>query len=47
MKEKNRWGKNILFYPLDTIEGIEIDYEEDLRLAKFVFKGMGIKNELN
>ena len=47
MREKNRWGKNILFYPLDTVEGIEIDYEEDLRLAKFVFRGMGIKNELN
>jgi len=39
-KNKNRWGKNIFFYPLDSIEGVEIDYPEDLNLAKIIYRGM-------
>jgi N-acylneuraminate cytidylyltransferase len=39
-KNKNRWGSNIYFYPLDSIEGMEIDYPEDLKLAKIIYRGM-------
>ena len=41
-KNKNRWGKKIYFYPLSTIEGIEIDYPEDLELARIVYEKRGI-----
>ena len=37
-RDKNRWGKNILFYFLDKIESIEIDYLEDLELARIVYE---------
>ena len=38
-KNKNRWGKNIYFYPLDAIEGVEVDYPEDLNLARIIYRG--------
>ena len=38
MRDKNRWGKNIYFHFLNKIESIEIDYPEDLELAKIVYK---------
>ena len=38
-KNKNRWGKNIYFYPLDAIEGVEVDYPEDLKLARIIYRG--------
>lgn len=41
-KNKNRWGEKIYFYPLSTIEGIEIDYPEDLELARIVYEKRGI-----
>jgi|TARA_B100000035_G_scaffold135346_2_gene115382 CMP-N-acetylneuraminic acid synthetase len=39
-KNKNRWGPSVYFYPLDAIEGVEIDYPEDLKLAKIIYGGM-------
>ena len=39
-KNKNRWGPSVHFYPLDAIEGVEIDYPEDLELAKIIYGGM-------
>ncbi len=39
-RNKNRWGSNIYFYPLNAIEGVEIDYPEDLELAKIIYGGM-------
>ena len=39
-KNKNRWGPSVYFYPLDSIEGVEIDYPEDLKLAKIIYGGM-------
>ena len=43
-KYNNRWGSNIYFYPLDCIQGVEIDYPDDLKLAKIIY---GEKNEIN
>lgn len=35
----NRIGDNIYFYPLDHVEGIELDYEKDFEFAKIVLRG--------
>lgn len=45
MKYNNRWGKNIYFYTLNEIEGMEIDYPEDLQLARYIY--YGIEKEKN
>ena len=39
-KNKNRWGSSVYFYPLNAIEGVEIDYPEDLKLAKIIYGGI-------
>jgi CMP-N-acetylneuraminic acid synthetase len=36
MKYNNRLGKNNFLFKLDRIQGIEIDYPEDLELAKII-----------
>ena len=38
-KYKNRLGRKNYFYELGSIESIEIDTEEDLKLARTVYKG--------
>ena len=35
---KNRVGKNNLFFPLNMIEAIEIDNQEDFNLAKIIYE---------
>ena len=37
-ENNNRTGKNPYFYPLNTIEGIEIDDEDDWNLATRVYE---------
>ena len=44
-ENQNRWGKNIHFYPLSPVEGVEIDYYEDLEIAKIIKRGL--RNEKN
>lgn len=44
-EHKNRVATNNKFYPLNSIEAIEIDYEEDFNLADIVFNGLTRKLE--
>jgi len=39
-RHNHRWGESIYFYPLPPVQGIEVDYPEDLELARIVYRGM-------
>lgn len=43
IKYNNRMGKKNFLYKINNIEGIEIDYQDDLVLANIVLKGLGEK----
>lgn len=40
IKYNNRLGKNNFLYELDNIQGIEIDTQADLELAKIIYRGV-------
>jgi CMP-N-acetylneuraminic acid synthetase len=35
---KSRVGRKPRFFPMSILEGIDIDYEEDLRLAELIYR---------
>jgi len=40
IKYNNRLGKNNFLFKLDSIQGVEVDYPEDLELAKIIMRGI-------
>ena len=40
MRNKNRWGENMYFYPLTHLESVEIDYPDDLFFAEILYNAI-------
>ena len=44
LKEKNRIGVNPYLYELDKFKGLDIDWEEDFKIAEFLFRTLYSRN---